>query len=99
MKKYMYIDVCEREINEPTFFDKKEKAIYHMVNDFCTVRDIGIDIVPLVIDEKTLEEALSILEENEFMNDENMVDIESLLAYGTTLNHDNWDAKIIEVKI
>ena len=70
-----------------------------MVNDFCTVRDIGIDIVPLVIDEKTLEEALSILEENEFMNDENMVDIESLLAYGTTLNHDNWDAKIFEIEI
>ena len=42
MKKYMYIDTCEREINEPTFFDKKEKAIYHMVNDFCTVRDIYI---------------------------------------------------------
>lgn len=99
MKKYMYIDTCEREINEPTFFDKKEKAIYHMVNDFCTVRDIGIDIVPLVINEKTLKEALSILEENELMDDENMVDIESLLAYGTTLNHDNWDAKIIEVEI
>lgn len=70
-----------------------------MINDFCTVRDIGIDIVPLVIDEKTLEEALSILEENELMNDENMVDIESLLAYGTTLNHDNWDAKIFEIEI
>lgn len=99
MKKYMYIDVCEREIYKPTFFDKKEKAIYHMVNDFCTVRDIGIDIVPLVIDEKTLKEALSILKENELMDDENMVDIESLLAYGTTRNHDNWDAKIIKVII
>ena len=99
MKKFMYIDVCEREINEPTFFDKKEAAIYHMVNDFCIVRDIDIDIVPLVLDEKTLEEALSILKENELMDDENMVDIESLLAYGTTLNHDNWDAKIIEVEI
>ena len=70
-----------------------------MVNDFCTVRDIGIDIVPLVIDEKTLKEALSILEENELMDDENMVNIESLLTYGTTLNHDNWDAKIIKVII
>ena len=99
MKKYMYIAGCEREINEPTFFDKKEAAIYHMVNDFCTVRGIGIDIVPLVIDEKTLKEALSILEENELMDDENMVDIESLLAYGTTLNHDNWDAKIFEIEI
>ena len=99
MKKYMYIDVCEREIYKPTFFDKKEAAIYHMVNDFCTVRDIGIDIVPLVIDKKTLEEALSILEKNALMDDENMVDIESLLAYGTTLNHDNWDAKIFEIEI
>ena len=54
-------------------------------------------IVPLVIDEKTLKEALSILEENELMDDENMVDIESLSAYGTTLNHDNWDAKIFEI--
>lgn len=25
MKKFMYIDVCEREINEPTFFDKKKQ--------------------------------------------------------------------------
>lgn len=99
MKKYMYIDVCEREINEPTFFDKKEAAIYHMVNDFCIIRAIADDIVPVVIDEKTLEEALSILEENELMDDENMVDIESLLAYGATLNHDNWDAKIFEVEI
>lgn len=99
MKKYMYIDVCEREINEPTFFDKKEKAIYHMVNDFCTIRAIADDIVPVVIDEETLDEALSILEELELMDDENMVDIENLLAYGTTLNHDNWDAKIFEIEI
>lgn len=97
MKKFMYIDTCEREINEPTFFDTKEKAIYHMVNDFCTVRDIDLDIVPLVIDDETLEEALSILEELELMNDENSIDVENLLAYGTTLNHDNWDAKIFEV--
>lgn len=97
MKKYMYIDVCEREINEPTFFDKKEAAIYHMVNDFCTVRDIGIDIVPLVIDEKTLEEALSILEKNELVDDENNIDIENLTAYGTTMNHGDWDAKIFEI--
>lgn len=55
--------------------------------------------MPLVLGEKTLEEALSILKENELMDDENMVDIESLLGYGTTLNHDNWDAKIIEVEI
>ena len=99
MKKYMYIDTYEREINEPTFFDKKEAAIYHMVEDFCTIRDIDLDIVPLVIDEKTLDEALSILEELELVNDENSVDIESLLAYGTTLNHDNWDAKIFEIEI
>lgn len=99
MKKYMYIDTCEREINEPTFFDKKEAAIYHMVEDFCIIRDITLDIVPLVIDEKTLDEALSILEELELMNDENSVDIENLLAYGTTLNHDNWDAKIFEIEI
>lgn len=99
MKKYMYIDVCEREINEPTFFDKKEAAIYHMINDFCTIRAIADDIVPVVIDEKTLKEALSILEKNELMDDENMVDIENLLAYGTTLNHDNWDAKIFEIEI
>lgn len=99
MKKYMYIDVCEREINEPTFFDKKEAAIYHMVNDFCIIRAIADDIVPVVVDDETLEEALSILEELELMDDENMVDIESLLAYGTTLNHDNWDCKIFEVEI
>lgn len=99
MKKYMYIDVCEREINEPTFFDKKEAAIYHMVNDFCVVRGIGIDIVPLVVNEGTLEKALSILKELELMNDENSVDIENLLAYGTTLNHDDWDAKIFEIEI
>ena len=99
MKKYMYIDTCEREINEPTFFDKKEAAIYHMVNDFCTIRDIALDIVPLVIDEETLDEALSILEELELMNDENRVDIESLSACGIMLNHDNWDAKIFEIEI
>ena len=99
MKKFMYIDVCEREINEPTFFDKKEVAIYHMVNGFLLVKDITSDIVPDVVDEITLEEALSFLNEKEYLDDENMVDIESLLAYGTTLNHDNWDAKIIEVEI
>ena len=99
MKKYMYIDVCEREIYEPTFFDKKEAAIYHMVNDFLLVKDITSDIVPDVVDETTLEKALSILNEKEYLDDENMVNIESLLAYGTTLNHDNWDAKIIEVEI
>lgn len=99
MKKFMYIDVCEREINEPEFFDTKEEAIYYMVNDFLIVKDITSDIVPDVVDETTLKEALSILNEKEYLDDENSVDIESLLAYGTTLNHDNWDAKIIEVEI
>lgn len=99
MKKYMYVDVCEREIYEPTFFDKKEQAIYHMVNDFLVVKDIASDIVPDVVDETTLKEALSILNEKEYLDDENSVDIENLLAYGTTLNHDNWDAKIFEIEI
>lgn len=99
MKKFMYIDVCEREINEPEFFDTKEEATYYMVNDFLIVKDITSDIVPDVVDETTLKEALSILNEKEYLDDENNVDIESLLAYGTTLNHDNWDAKIIEVEI
>lgn len=99
MKKYMYVDVCEREIYKPTFFDKKEQAIYHMVNDFLVVKDIASDIVPDVVDETTLKEALSILNEKEYLDDENSVDIENLLAYGTTLNHDNWDAKIFEIEI
>lgn len=97
MKKYMYIDTYEREINEPTFFDKKEEAIYYMVNDFLVVKDIASDIIPDVVDEATLKEALSILNEKELLDDENNVNIESLSAYGTTLNHDNWDAKIFEI--
>ena len=99
MKKYMYIDVCEREIYGPEFFDAKEEAIYHMVNDFLVVKDITSDIIPDVVDETTLEEALSILNEKEYFDDENSIDIESLSAYGTTMNHDNWDAKIFEVEI
>ena len=99
MKKFMYIDVCEREINEPTFFDKKEAAIYHMVNGFLLVKDITSDIIPDVVDETTLGEALSILNEKEYFDDENSIDIESLSAYGTTMNHDNWDAKIFEIEI
>lgn len=97
MKKYMYIDTCEREINEPIFFDTKEKAVCYMVNDFCAVRDISDDVLPFVIVEETLKAALSILEENELIDDENGVDIENLMAYSTTSNHDNWDAKIFEI--
>lgn len=99
MKKYMYIDICAREINEPEFFDIKEEAIYYMVNDFLIVKDITSDIVPDVVDETTLKEALSILNEKGYLDDENSVDIENLLAYGTTLNHDDWDAKIFEIEI
>ena len=98
MKKYMYIDTCAREINEPEFFDTKEEAIYYMVNDFLIVKDITSDIVPDVVDETTLKEALSILNEKEYLDDENSVDIENLLAYGATLNHDDWDAKIFEIE-
>lgn len=97
MKKFMYIDTCEREINEPTFFDTKEEAIYYMVKDFCIVRNIFSDVVPDVVDEKTLADALSILEEKELVDDENNIDIENLTAYGTTMNHDDWDAKIFEI--
>lgn len=99
MKKFMYIDTCTREINEPEFFDTKEEAIYYMVNDFLIVKDITSDIVPDVVDETTLKEALSILNEKEYLDDENSVDIENLLAYGTTLNHNDWDAKIFEIEI
>lgn len=97
MKKFMYIDTCEREISEPEFFDTKEEAIYYMVNDFCIVRDIFSDVVPDVVDEKTLADALSILKEKELVDDENNIDIENLTAYGTTMNHGDWDAKIFEI--
>ena len=70
-----------------------------MVNDFLVVKDITSDIIPDVVDETTLEEALSILNEKEYFDDENSIDIESLSAYGTTMNHDNWDAKIFEIEI
>lgn len=99
MKKFMYIDTCERKINEPTFFDTKEKAIYYMVNDFCVVRDISSSIVPDIVDEETLKNALAIFEKNNLVDDENNVDIENLQAWGETYNHDNWDAEIFEVEV
>lgn len=97
MKKYMYIDSGVYEIHEPEFFDSKQEAIYYMVNDFCIVKNIPSDMVPDVVDEATLEEAMSILNENEYFDEENSIDMESLNWHGTTLSGDIWQGQIFEI--
>ena len=100
MKKFMVIDCCEREIGEPEFFDTMEKAQIHLFELFIEAcRCIDVDNYNFcnisTMDE--LEEAIESLVDDDILDDENNVNIESLSAYGTTLNHDNWDAKIFEI--
>lgn len=97
MKKFMYIDSGKYEIHEPEFFDSKEEAIYYMINDFCIVKNISSDIVPDVVDEATLKDALSIINENEYLDEENNIDMDNLRWHGTTLNGDDWWGQIFEI--
>lgn len=98
MKKYMVIDVCEREIGEPEFFDSELKAQIHLFKKFCEACK-NIDTSKWEIEIHTLDELEDTIEglANEelldFANDYNYTE-----AWCETANHDNWDGKIFEVE-
>lgn len=97
MKKYMVIDCCEREIGEPEFFDTLIKAQIRLFELFCDAcRHIYEKVWEVDIHDKyELEDAIESI--SDILDDENNFDDTS--AWAETYNHDNWDGKIIEVKI
>lgn len=100
MKKYMVIDVCEREISEPKFFDSLEKARIHLFELFIEAcRHLDVDdynsLNVTTMDE--LVDAIEALINDDVLDDEN--NFYDMSAWAETSNHDNWDGKIIEVEI
>ena len=84
MKKYMLICCCERDIEEPRFFDSHDAAHDAMVDDFFDT--YGYDSEEIDNDAK-----------EEILGDDS--DISEKEAYCTNLNHDNVDWKIFEVEV
>ena len=99
MKKFMYIDSGIYEIRSPEFFDSEQEAVYYMINDFCIVKNISSNIIPDVVNEATLNNALSIINENGYLDDNNNIDMSNLCWHGTTLDGDKWWGQIFEVEI
>lgn len=100
MKKYMVIDVYEREIGEPQFFDTLVKAQIHLFELFveaCRHFDVDDYNFYHISTKEELEEAIEALVNDDILDDEN--NFTDTSAWAETLNHDNWDGKIIEVEI
>ena len=100
MKKFMVIDCCEREIGKPEFFSSMKKAQIHLFNLFieaCLHFDRDDYNKYHVTTNEELSKAVESLIENDILDDEN--NFNDTCAWAETYNHDNWDAKIIEVEI
>lgn len=98
MKKYMVIDVCERNIGKPEFFDSELKAQIHLFKKFCEAcKNIDNSKWEIEIhDQYELEDTIEALANEELLDYEN--DFNDTSAWCETTNHDNWDGKIIEVE-
>lgn len=101
MKKFMYIDTCEREISEPEFFDTMLKAQIHMIEKFfeaCRhVDENSYDYEFEINSTEDFDKVIDALIKEDILDDENNFTENS--AWAETSNHDNWDAKIIEIDI
>lgn len=101
MKKYMLIDCCEREIGEPEFFDTMLKAKICMFKRFfeaCKYMDENsYDYEFEINSTEDLDKVKDVLIKEDILDDEN--NLNDTCACAETSNHDNWDAKIIEVEI
>lgn len=100
MKKYMVIDVCEREIGEPEFFNTMLKAQICMTEKFfesCRhISENNYDYEFEINSTKDLDKVMDTLIKEDILDDENNLTENS--AWAETANHDNWDCKIIEVE-
>ena len=99
-KKYMVIEVCEREIDEPEFFDTLKEAQLCVFKRFLEAsRNIDHDDYERYADsaKKGLEKAMESLIEDNILDEEN--NFIGTSAWAETYNHDNWGCKIIEVEI
>lgn len=98
MKEYMVIDVYEREIGEPEFFDSELKAQIHLFKKFCEAcKNIDTSKWEIEIhDQNELEDTVEALANEELLDDKN--DYNYTCAWCETTNHNNWDGKIIEVE-
>ena len=101
MKKFMYIDTCEREIGEPEFFDTMLKAQICMLKRFfeaCKyVDENSYDYEFEINSTEDLNKVMDILIKEDILDDEN--NLNDTCAWAETSNHDNWDAKIFEIEI
>lgn len=102
MKKYMVIDVCEREIGEPEFFDTEEKAqirLFELFFDNCYLNKIikKSKWENKIQNMDELRAAVETLQNEGLLDDENDYNYNS--AWCTTAYHNNWDAKIIEINL
>lgn len=99
MRKYMVIDCCEREIGGPEFFDTVEKAqirLFELFFENCHLIDKSKwELEIHDIDE--LRDVVEALQNEGLLDDENDYNYDS--AWCTTVCHNNWDGKVIEINL
>lgn len=99
MKKYMYIDCCERDIGTPEFFDDFDEAKIYLFKKWCEFcRYIDTDNWDVEVEDMDeLEEILEGFVQEEIIDDQN--DYNYTDAWCEIFGSNNWDGKIIEVEI
>ena len=93
MKKYIYLQCTERELNDPQIFESIEAARMAMRKDFLEI--IGEDTVEIVKDEENIDLKDS---ETYYVNDTEF-GIQKYDSWVSNTNFGNWDSKICEIEI
>ena len=92
MKKYIYLQCTERELNDPQIFENIEAARTAMRKDFLEI--IGEDTVEIVKDEENIN-----LKDSETYYDDTEFGIQKYDSWVSNTHFGNWDSKICEIEI
>lgn len=89
-KKYVYINVFDREIQTPQFFDTYEEAAAELRRDFLKVAEIDDDPIINGVDYST---------PGTYFSDDDCEIAPGSAWVNDAANHENWDGNIFEVHI
>lgn len=89
-KRYLYVNVFDREIQTPQFFDTYEEAAAELRKDFLKVAEINDDPIINGVDYST---------PGTYFSDDDCEIAPGSAWVNDAANHENWDGNIFEVYI
>lgn len=90
MKKYLYINVWDREIATPQIFDSYEEAAAELRKDFLKIAEMDDDPILNGVDYST---------PGTYFSDDDCEIAPGSAWVNDAANHENWDGVIFEINV